>query len=149
MQDPAHELRRHAVELVVHREPGCSLRDVARGVGISMRHAKAHVAWLERHRGLVVGRATDQWFLFPAGTVIRDAAVARALADAKIRKLWKWLRGLKVGLNQTMITSHAASEWGWPESTTRWRLNRLVHVGLLVQVPNGRKEKLHFPTEEP
>ncbi len=109
----------------VAKRPGQSLRSVAKATTLHAGVARHHVRILEKRREVRVDTAGHAWRIFPAS----DAAHAVAPHEDALHQLFAWL-AKECPVNQAAILRQGQI-WKWPAATTRHRIQRLLHAGLL------------------
>lgn len=132
------EARRAVLLAIVRQDPGCTLRQLITRSNLAAGVCAYHVSMLARAGFLVRGRDGPRIRHYPQGYAVPSEREIRVRHDPACLKLLEWLRLAASPVAQRVVLDHAVQAWGWPRSTTQWRLQRLVQADLVQATPVGR-----------
>lgn len=142
------EGRRAAILTAVAARPGCSYRELHRVTGIAGRTLTHHI-WMLRRMGLLqIALAPGRNRHYPAGRPVPSFGQDLLERRPELRMLLDWLTSQPL-MPQKCVLEHTSQAWGWKESTTQQRLDRLVAVQLLERRTIGLRGITYVPVRPP
>ncbi len=151
-----HPARQRLLE-VAAVEPGLGLREACRRAGVPYATGVHHLAILRRARLVVLVRQGRRLLLCLPGAERKALAAAPARDALRAGGLLEAVNARTMPFQGDLI-AHARDQWGWPASTTRHRLARLVEAGLVERrrlgarvayVPAEDRQAPAFPAAHP
>jgi predicted transcriptional regulator len=133
--------RRRLVYDFIRLHPGINRSDLGAATGIPDTSLRHHLTMLERSRLVTKRMIGKNVRLFPGKEEVEEESLQRnlLLRDPELRSLLEWVKGNQGALQKNALAK--GEMWGWPRSTTQYRLGQLVRGGLVEAQKIGRTKR--------
>ena len=140
LKDEADEGNAKRVIHFIQEHPGCHLRGIRSGLGISIGTVKYHIARLEKAGRVTSNRRGLFRYYFPVG-VFQDneKSLLEILSQETARDILIFIIEQK-SPTQTEIVDNI----GVSAASVSWHVGRLAELGLITEIREGKYKRYHL-----